>query len=817
MKHNFRFALSIVMALFVFSILPLSNADAASQGSTTTTDTTLTTAPAVITPATPVQAPASLSAAAAPSWNTYQETNRNIFYSGAWGKATSSASSGGAVWLTSAKGATATFTFTGTGIQWIGIKATTYGAATVSVDGTATVTVNMTASSTSYQQALFRKEGLANKTHTLKITITSTKPKLVCVDAFKVQGIAGVPDPTPTPATAPGNGWVAYTEASSYINYYGAWNKATSSACTGGAVKLSNKKGAAFQIRFKGDAIEWDGIRAATYGKTQVTLDAVSQGTVNLTTNATYYKQALFRKTGLDSSKIHTLTITIASSSPALVCVDQIMVHGGSALTFASYTPVGNGWKAYSELSTNIKYSGTWGKATASACLGGAVKLSNKKSASFQVTFVGDGIEWVGIRAKTYGSATVVLDGVTQNAVPLTSTTTQYKQALFHREGLDPNKTHTLKVTITSSSPKLVCVDQITGHTTPPVLSTGASTAARTVFSENRSPAWTFSGSWTTITGTAFSFGSASRAQSQGASITFKFTGTEIRFYGAKNIGFGSFDVYIDNNPKPYARFSSEGSSLKYQQLLGAIKGFSQGDHQITVKTASDKLVELDRVDVVGDPARARVYPTHPPTPISIDRSRPSPNKGGSSFMGYQFTVLHHTASNNVSSVLNQLTNPATEVSANYVITKTGYIYELVPPLQRAWHAGAGSGFGVPANNMNAYSVGIELVNLGNGTDPYPETQLTALQKLLSYLEENYATTYLIDHKMWAGSRKTDLSANFPFARFGVGKYLPTASAASIATQSLPGVSITWEDIVGNGGEKGDEIWIPVPSGVPSK
>jgi len=268
------------------------------------------------------------------------------------------------------------------------------------------------------------------------------------------------------------------------------------------------------------------------------------------------------------------------------------------------------------------------------------------------------------------------------------------------------------------------------------------------------------------------------------------------------------------------ATFSEYASTISYQKQVGAVIGLPQGDHTIVVKAVSSALVELDRVDIGGAPSKARVFPVKPKTSISIDRSRPSPNKGDGPFEGYLFTVLHHTGTNNVSSVLNHLTTPGTDVSANYVITKAGHIYELVPPLQRAWHAGAGSGFGIPANNMNAYSVGIELVNLGDGKDPYPETQLTALQNLLNYLEENYATTYLIDHKMWAGSRKTDLSANFPFARFGVGKYLPTTTSALSADQLLPKASITWEDIVGNGGEKGDEIWVPVPNpdaGVSSK
>jgi len=399
-------------------------------------------------------------AAAPAAWNTYQETNLNIDYAGAWSKATSTACSGGAVWLTSAKGATATFTFTGTGIEWVGIKAITYGAATVSVDGAAATAINMNVSPTKYQQALFHMEGLANKTHTIKITVTSAKPKLVCVDAFKVQGIAGVPDPAPIPATVAGGGWKTYEETASQVMYAGAWSNTASSACSGGAVRLGNKRGAAFQIRFTGDGIEWDGIRAATYGKAQVTLDTANQGTINLTTSKTYYKQALFNKTGLDPSKVHTLTVTITSAAPARVCLDRFAIRNGSPVVFTPATAATDGWKLYQETSSYVYYSSGWGKATSASCSGGAVRLTRVKGATFQVVFKGDAIEWDGIRAKTYGSATVILDGVTQRTVTMTiSSAAQYQQALYHREGLNPNTLHTLQVVVTSAAPKLVCLD----------------------------------------------------------------------------------------------------------------------------------------------------------------------------------------------------------------------------------------------------------------------------------------------------------------------------------------------------------------------
>ncbi|MCL2881972.1 MAG: hypothetical protein FWF45_03650 [Coriobacteriia bacterium] len=276
---------------------------------------------------------------------------------------------------------------------------------------------------------------------------------------------AAATDPAPSPATNVGNGWTAYEETSSFIYFIGAWGKATNPANSGGALNYSKQAGAAAQIRFAGDGIEWDGIRASTCGKARVTLDGVGQGTINLTTNKTYYKQALFHKTGLNAAVVHTLTITVVSATPTAACVDRIMVHNGSARIFAPATETGNGWNGYYELHSSIVYSGSWNKVSSSRSYDGAVKLSSTKGASFQVSFKGNSIEWVGITASTYGFVSVVLDGITQKSLSLTTPQPQYKQALFHREGLDAAKTHTLKVTITSSA-KPVTIDRIMIHGT---------------------------------------------------------------------------------------------------------------------------------------------------------------------------------------------------------------------------------------------------------------------------------------------------------------------------------------------------------------
>lgn len=68
-----------------------------------------------------------------------------------------------------------------------------------------------------------------------------------------------------------------------------------------------------------------------------------------------------------------------------------------------------------------------------------------------------------------------------------------------------------------------------------------------------------------------------------------------------------------------------------------------------------------------------------------------------------------------------------------------------------AWHAGVGSWAGLPTNNANWHTIGIEAVNAGNGSDPWPAAQLDAYYRTCAaiawYLGHSSLRT--IGHKEW--------------------------------------------------------------------
>jgi N-acetylmuramoyl-L-alanine amidase len=120
--------------------------------------------------------------------------------------------------------------------------------------------------------------------------------------------------------------------------------------------------------------------------------------------------------------------------------------------------------------------------------------------------------------------------------------------------------------------------------------------------------------------------------------------------------------------------------------------------------------------------------------------------------------VIHSTANSSLEGVINWFNNPQALVSAHYSIGKDGRIVRHVRDENRAWHAGKSEWKGVP--NVNNYAIGIELVNLNDGQDPYPEEQHQANVQLCINLcrKHNIKTENIMGHLDIAvpKGRKTD-------------------------------------------------------------
>jgi LysM repeat protein len=98
--------------------------------------------------------------------------------------------------------------------------------------------------------------------------------------------------------------------------------------------------------------------------------------------------------------------------------------------------------------------------------------------------------------------------------------------------------------------------------------------------------------------------------------------------------------------------------------------------------------------------------------------------------------TIHSTANSTLKGVIDWFNNPNAQVSAHYTIDKDGKIAQHVRDSDRAWHAGKSVWKG--RESCNDYCIGIELVNLNDGLDPYPEAQHQANANLCAYLCHRY-------------------------------------------------------------------------------
>jgi N-acetylmuramoyl-L-alanine amidase len=173
---------------------------------------------------------------------------------------------------------------------------------------------------------------------------------------------------------------------------------------------------------------------------------------------------------------------------------------------------------------------------------------------------------------------------------------------------------------------------------------------------------------------------------------------------------------------------------------------------------------------------------------------RPSPNHDARDHEGrdeapIDMLVLHYTGMPTAAAALARLCDPAAKVSAHYTIDEDGTIYAHVPEARRAWHAGVAHWAG--ASDINARSIGVELVNPGHafGYRPFPQDQIAALTALChSILMRHPIPSWrVLGHSDVAPARKDDPGELFPWARLakaGIGLW-PERKPGTLGPDSL--------------------------------
>jgi N-acetylmuramoyl-L-alanine amidase len=138
-------------------------------------------------------------------------------------------------------------------------------------------------------------------------------------------------------------------------------------------------------------------------------------------------------------------------------------------------------------------------------------------------------------------------------------------------------------------------------------------------------------------------------------------------------------------------------------------------------------------------------------------RSSPNHNERRNGLMP-DMIILHYTGARDTEVAIRHLCTAGSEPSAHYVVLQDGYIIQLVPESQRAWHAGVSSWAG--ESDVNSRSIAIEIANPGHehGYPDFPRRQFAAVTALCRSIltRHDVPADRVLAHSDVAPARKVD-------------------------------------------------------------
>jgi hypothetical protein len=376
----------------------------------------------------------------------FEESDAAVSLSGAWTPTDPSFGWSAGTAMQSSAGATATFTFTGTSVRWIGARNRESGIALVSVDGGKAKRVDLFARPNEIRTPIITLDGLTPRKHTLTIQVTGEKNaeadgSEVVVDAFDVDApiVSHLQEMDPD---------VAYT---------GTWTQDPSGAWSGGGVasepdpphggaRFATTAGAKVTLKFRGTSITWQGGRGPDYGIASVQVDGGAPTDVDTYSPTQKYQDIMFKAAGLTDAP-HTLTIQVTgrkneASKGVKIVVDAFDVTTlGRRFQQDALDPVTG--------APMVTYTGHWIHGNVNRVWSeGSCDTTPTAGSRAIFTFTGTGVSWIGCQKESCsGVAKVFVDGafVKQIAnwrpVPIEA----FQHEIFRADGLTPGM-HTLMI-----------------------------------------------------------------------------------------------------------------------------------------------------------------------------------------------------------------------------------------------------------------------------------------------------------------------------------------------------------------------------------
>src|SRR5882672_2890753 len=429
--------------------------------------------------------------------------------------------------------------------------------------------------------------GSSNGQHTLTAVARDAAGNRTTSAPVTVTVANNAPPPPP-----PGSGArFEETDPSVAFTPNSGWTQDGSRPWSGGGAAFSTMPGAQVTFNFTGTSVTWIGGRATGTGIARVSLDGVFLREVDTYSKTEEVRVSMFTASGLANTS-HTLTIIAtgqqnATATAAFIIVDSFDVPTVTVSRLqetdpdVTYSPAVGGW---SQGDTSRLWSA------------GIAALSSTTGAQASFNFSGTGISWIGARGPQTGIARVTLDGVVQPPVDTYSPVEQIQAEVFVQKGL-ADTSHTLTIEVTGQ--------QNAASTSPAIVVDAFEVTMSGTRHQDTDPAIAYGDGWIQDNrDKAYSEGASAESQTVGAQATISFTGTGIRWIGARGPQTGIARALLDGNVvadsiDTFAR--TEGSH--HTDFFAS--GLPAGPHTLTIQVtgknplSTNAWILIDAFDVI--------------------------------------------------------------------------------------------------------------------------------------------------------------------------------------------------------------------------
>jgi peptidoglycan/xylan/chitin deacetylase (PgdA/CDA1 family) len=371
-----------------------------------------------------------------------EENNQSISYSGTWTNESYSSLSAGSELYAGASGASASFSFTGTGIKLISTPFPSRGIAKVTLDGTV-YNVDEYWPSLLWQNVVFEKTDLAAGTHSIKIECSGTKNAVstsnnIFIDAFDIIN-GDIQSPVASLALVAAK---RVEENNPSISYSGTWARESYTNLSTGSEVYAGASGASASFYFTGTGIKFISTPYTSRGIVKITVDGTAYSVDPYSTKL-LWQNVVFQKTGLaagnHSIKIECSGTKNVSSSSTNIFIDAFdIINGDIKAPAAAVT------KRVEENNPSISYSGTWANESYSSLSAGSELYTGASGASASFSFTGTGIKLISTPYTSRGIVKITLDG-TVYSVDTYSTKLLWQNVVFQKTDLAAG-THNIKI-----------------------------------------------------------------------------------------------------------------------------------------------------------------------------------------------------------------------------------------------------------------------------------------------------------------------------------------------------------------------------------